>query len=255
MKKASEHKPALVIFLEDQNRVRVQSQFSDALATSDADALYRAFLEDTIHACLHAGKFEVVISYAPGHIKRIVGEAIANLKTLLNGKDTTRLDAAEEWLWEQAHGNVSKDMADVIARCLDMGYRGVVLIDCVTPTIPKRMLHSACHALEKNDIVFGPTLEGSFYLLGMRKMLPQVFDMIDWADNDAIYSKLVDVATEHGLKWAELELWYNLRQPGDLEFLARDINAFRIAGDERSGVRTEAMLEALINKLHREEVE
>jgi glycosyltransferase A (GT-A) superfamily protein (DUF2064 family) len=146
-------------------------------------------------------------------------------------------------------------MAAAIERCFAMRYSGVVLIDCVTPTISKRMLHNACNVLLEKDIVFGPTLEGSFYLLGMRRMVPELFANIDWSDNDGIYSKLVEVAREYELDWAELELWYNLRQPGDIEFLARDINAFRIAGDEKSAMRTEVMLEALINKLHREEVE
>lgn len=254
MKKSTNTKTALIIFLEDQNRERVQSQFSDSVALSDANALYRAFLEDTIHACLNAGKYEVIICYSQGPTKKIVAEAIADLKTLVTPKSAKRLDAADAWVWPQEIGDTSRDMSAAIRRCFDMGYKGVVLIDCVTPTISKRMLHDACNALVKNDIVFGPTLEGSFYLLGMRRMIPDLFEKIDWSENEAIYSRLVDVVTQEGFAWQELELWYNLRQPGDIEFLARDINAFRIAGDEKSAMRTEVMLEVLISKLHREEV-
>jgi glycosyltransferase A (GT-A) superfamily protein (DUF2064 family) len=254
MKTSTRNKAALIIFLEDYNRERVQSQFSEALESSDANALYRAFLEDTIHACLNAGRFEVVISYPQGPTKKIVTEAIANLRTLVTGKNLIRLDNATEWLWEQSHKDISKDMSEVVKRCFDMGYNGVLLVDCVTPTISRRMLHNACNALHRKDMVFGPTLEGSFYLLGMKRMIPELFDKMDWSDNDGIYSRLVEVVSEYGLDWEELEIWYNLRQPGDLEFLARDINAFRIAGDEKSAIRTEAMLAALINKLRREEV-
>ena len=214
--------------------------------------LYLAFLEDTIWACLNAGAYEVVISYPPGPTKRILADAIGNLKQTVPSKSRIRLESADAWLWPQESADVSRDMAAAINRCLDAGYPGVVLIDCVTPAISRRVLQSASKVLDSKDLVFGPTLEGSFYLLGMRKMIPQLFEKIDWSDNTAIYSKLVEVASADSLDWAELGLWYNLRQPGDLEFLARDINAFRIAGDEESAKRTERILEALIDKFHSE---
>ena len=82
----------------------------------------------------------------------------------------------------------------------------------------------------------------------------KLFEKIDWSDNDHIYSKMVEVASADNLDWAELELWYNMRQPGDIEFLARDINAFRLAGDERSAKHTEKVLETLLKKFQSEEV-
>jgi glycosyltransferase A (GT-A) superfamily protein (DUF2064 family) len=85
-------------------------------------------------------------------------------------------------------------------------------------------------------------------------MFPQLFEAIDWSDNEHIYARMVELATSNGLDWEELEIWYNLRQPGDIEFLARDINAFRMAGDEKSAKHTEKVLEALINRIQSEEV-
>ena len=254
MTKINTNKSALIIFLEDKNRERVQSQFCDTIQSSDVDALYRAFLEDTIVASLNAGTYEVIICYPTGKTKKIVDQAVKNLIETLRGKNKERLEHAEGWIWEQERHNSSQDMQATIARCFKMGYPGVVLIDCVAPTISKQMLQNASRVLAQTDIVFGPTLEGSFYLLGMRKMVPQLFEKIDWSDNDSIYSKMVEVVSADNLDWEELELWYNLRQPGDIEFLARDINAFRLAGDERSAKHTEKVLEALLQKFQSEEV-
>ncbi|MFH2055846.1 MAG: DUF2064 domain-containing protein [bacterium] len=253
MKKAKTNKTALLIFLEDKNREQVQSQFSDAIESTDADALYRAFLQDTIVACLNAGSYEVIICYAAGKSKKILDQAINDLIGTLRGKSKDRLEHAEGWLWQQERHNSSRDMQAAVDRCFDMGYRAVVLVDCVTPTISKQMLQNANQVLEQKDIVFGPTLEGSYYLLGMRKKCPQLFDQIDWSENDKVYSKMVEIASSGELDWEELELWYNMRQPGDIEFLARDINAFRLAGDERSARHTEKVLEALLQKFQSEE--
>jgi glycosyltransferase A (GT-A) superfamily protein (DUF2064 family) len=115
------------------------------------------------------------------------------------------------------------------------------------------MIENAFKVLKKKDIVFGPTLEGSYYLLGMRRLVPEVFSQIDWSNPDEIYRNVVEVAQADRLNWEEIELWYDLRQPGDLEFLVRDINAFRIGGDETSAKATEAVLETLFQKLQDEE--
>lgn len=239
MKKTAKKKTALVIFLEDQNRERVQAQFSDALGTSDSNALYRAFLEDTMNACLKVPNLENFISYPTGgKVKKIVLEAIDRLKGRVSNKSKARLEKAAPDLWEQKDSDTSKSMSAIFSKCFDLGYKRVLLIDCVTPTITQPMLQNAAAALISRDLVFGPTLEGSFYLVGMSKLIPHLFSNIDWAVKDGIYSRIVQLVQEDGLDWQELELWYNLRQPGDLEFVARDINAFRIAGDESSAEQT-----------------
>ena len=243
----------LVIYLEEKHRELVQSQFSDALETSDANALYRAFLEDTITACLAIDSLDLAISSSPGMGARIATEAIENLSVCLKGKCKTRLDQDCILRWDQPEAGLSQSLELTFKKCFGAGYDQALLIDCVTPTITQQMLDHAQRLLCKKDVIFGPTLEGSYYLIGMRKFIPQIFTRIDWSEDEHIYSRIVEVAREDSLNWEELELWYDLRQPGDLEFLVRDINAFRIIGDEFSAKRTETVLETLIEKFQREE--
>ncbi len=251
--KQNSHRDALVIYLEDSNRLRVQSQFTDALDTNDKDSLYRAFVEDTIAACLGMESCSLIVSYASDSVKKIVAGAIANLESTLKGEALAQLKNHGVDFWPHPESTNSTNFRTTFAKCFDAGHERVVLIDCVTPTISKRMLHDAFRGLNARDIVFGPTLEGSYYLLGMRKLVPEIFDEIDWSMNDDIYKRVVEVAREHKFNWEELELWYDLRQPGDLEFLARDINAFRIIGDEISAKQTETALESLLERFSDEE--
>jgi glycosyltransferase A (GT-A) superfamily protein (DUF2064 family) len=245
----------LVIFLEEKHRRLVQSQFSDTLESSDSDALYRAFLEDTIAACLALDSFELVISSSSGEAEKIVVGAIENLKLSLKGKAKTRLEQNSIKLWDQEEMPLSEALQKTFQKCFAGGYGQVLLIDCVTPTISHRMLGAAHKLLKKRDIVFGPTLEGSYYLIGMSKFIPQLFTRINWSEDELIYSRIVEVAREDGLNWEELELWYDLQQPEDLEYLVRDINAFRMIGDESSAKRTEGVLNTLIEKFQREEAD
>ena len=246
-------KNALVIFLEDKHRLRVQSQFSDSVEASDVQSLYQAFIEDTIAACLTVESADIFVAYSSERAKKFVLEAIENLKASMKGKCRARLEHDDIELVAQTEGDISASFESTFKRYFDAGYAEVVLIDCVTPTITQRMLENAFKVLKKKDVVFGPTLEGAYYLLGMRKLVPQVFRLIDWSNSINIYSRMVEVARDVQLNWEEIELWYDLRQPGDLEFLVRDINAFRIIGDETSAKATEAVLESLLQKLQDEE--
>ncbi len=245
----------LVIFLEEKHRQLVQSQFSDTLESSDSDALYRAFVEDTIAACLTLDTFELIISSSSTEAEKIVAGAIENLRTSLKGKIKARLEQNCIKLWDQPEMPLSQGLQKTFEKCFADGYHQVLLIDCVTPTITHRMLGAAHKLLKKKDIVFGPTLEGSYYLIGMRTFIPQLFTRINWSEDELIYSRMVEVAREDGLNWEELELWYDLQQPEDLEYLVRDINAFRIIGDESSAKRTEGVLNTLIEKFQREEAD
>ncbi len=251
--KSSAERLAIIIYLEDKHRLRVQSQLSDAIADNDANALYRAFVQDTIAACLSLDDCSLFIAMTSEQARQTVNEAIENLKLSLKTKQRQRLENGDVQILSQPDSEVSANFEAAFKRCFAKNHNKVLLIDCVTPTISKRMLENAFKVLKKKDIVFGPTLEGSYYLLGMRKLVPEVFNRIDWANTDDIYSHMVEVAQTCELNWEEMELWYDLRQPGDLEFLVRDINAFRIIGDEQSAKATESVLETLFQRLQDEE--
>lgn len=251
--KADSEKNAIIVYLEDKHRLRVQSQFSESIPLDDANALYQAFVEDTIAACLTV-ESTLIIAYTSDRAREIIATAIANLRGSLKGKARARLENGDVQMLPQPESDVTANFEAAFRKCFESGHDKALLIDCVTPTLSKRMLENAFKVLKKKDIVFGPTLEGSYYLLGMRKIVPPVFNQIDWSNADEIYSRMVEVAQADELNWEEIELWYDLRQPGDLEFLVRDINAFRIGGDENSAKATEAILETLFQKLGGEEL-
>jgi len=124
-----------------------------------------------------------------------------------------------------------------------------VLIGCVTPTLSRKAIQTAFKYLNNTDIVFGPTLEGSYYLIGMNKLESDVFERIEWNSDQPVYSQMVTIINETSVRWQEMELWYDLRQGEDFEFLIRDINFFRQVGDEKSAAHTEEMLNEILKKM------
>jgi hypothetical protein len=76
---------------------------------------------------------------------------------------------------------------------------------------------------------------------------PEVFDNIP-VGTDQAYGALSDRLRELDLVWKELELWYDVSHQEDIEFIVRDINHFRLTGDEESARATEDVLARYVDQ-------
>jgi len=244
------NQPALIIFLEDTNRDIIHSGLTDKLSNGDKDRLYGAFLEDTIYNCLNVSDVSLKVNIPSETAKDIVMEAVESLRPKIPVKLKTALEEGSFMRIIKEGESQGDRLRNAFKQAFDNGMSPVVLIGCVTPTLSKKVLKNAYLQLKKTDIVFGPTLEGSYYLIGMNKLHKGVLEKIDWDSEQTVYSQMVDIVTEKSsLVWRELDLWYDLRQPEDFEFLIRDINFFRQVGDEISASCTEEVLDDILKRI------
>ncbi|MCP4683994.1 MAG: DUF2064 domain-containing protein [bacterium] len=65
-------------------------------------------------------------------------------------------------------------------------------------------MEQAFEALEEHDVVWGPTPDGGYYLVGMKKPLPALFREIEWGSPNVLSCSL-DIARLEGLSRALLE--------------------------------------------------
>lgn len=246
---AKKNQPALIIFLEDTNRNIIHSRLTDDLSVSAKNRLYRAFLADTIYTCLNIPDIQIKLNYPSDDAKEIVKKAINDLEQKLSPELKDLLNS-DNFVTEMSKGeSQGQRLKHAFEKTFNEGHSPIVLIGCVTPTLSKNALQSAYKLLNKSEMVFGPTLEGSYYLVGLNKMESGVFGKIEWDSAQPVYSQMVALVSELKMKWQELELWYDLRQPEDFEFLIRDINFYRQVGDENSASETEQILNEILKKI------
>ncbi len=62
----------------------------------------------------------------------------------------------------------------------------VVIIGSDCPQINENILNKAFLLLEENDVVFGPSLDGGYYLLGMNSHYPELFEEIPWSTENVL---------------------------------------------------------------------
>ncbi len=119
-------------------------------------------------------------------------------------------------------------------------HRGVVVIGSDSPTLPPDRLVRAQSALREGaDVVVGPTEDGGYYLIGLARNLPGLFDGVAWG-TDTVYAETVAAARRLGARTAILPSWYDIDRPDDLARLHREPR-----GRAGGGARTAAIAAAL----------
>jgi hypothetical protein len=228
---------------EDGSELNINSN----LTHEEVLFLHQAFLADTLVNVLGMNDVDFRLFYGDfPETQKGVDTIIGYLQKKLSGKkaralnENLRISPLPPERWGLKMERVFKD-------CFDEGYRYVLFIGSRTPTLKESLLKMALKMLKKSDAVFGPTVIGRYYLLGLSGKYHVELSGFDWRSPN-IYSQVAECFNEKGLSWSEMEMWYTIEQPEDLEFLARDINQFRFEGDEISAKETEMVLRRVLER-------
>ena len=116
---------------------------------------------------------------------------------------------------EQSDGDLGTRMRIASEDAFADGAEKVVIVGTDCPSINESILHEAKQLLDSNDLVYGPALDGGYYLVGMRKPSPAVFDGISWGGENVL-SQSLDAANLAGLKTALLNPLPDVDHPQDL---------------------------------------
>ncbi|CAI7816577.1 unnamed protein product, partial [Closterium sp. NIES-53] len=75
----------------------------------------------------------------------------------------------------QVGGDVGARMQAAFHHVLGLGYQRVVVIGTDIPDVDGATVAAALSALRHHRVVFGPALDGGYYLLGLTAVLPCLF--------------------------------------------------------------------------------
>ncbi|HZI19720.1 MAG TPA: TIGR04282 family arsenosugar biosynthesis glycosyltransferase [Pyrinomonadaceae bacterium] len=215
--------PAVVLMAKAPRAGRVKTRLSPPLSPAECAALARCLFADTAAAALSVVR-AVFVAYAPA-------DGRAALEPLLPA------GAAVGWL-EQRGSGLGERLSSVVERVFALGSGPVLLLGADSPTLPPRYLAAAVEALASGgaDAALGPTDDGGYYLVGLRRPAPGLFEGVEWSTPRA-YEQTARNAARLSLRLAELPRWYDVDTPADLERLRREL-----AGDHDARRRAPATL-------------
>jgi len=145
----------LIIMVKDPVAGRVKTRLAREIGSARATAFYRATVSAVTARLAHDPRWLTELAVAP---------ATATASRLL-----PRLPARR---FAQSQGDIGHKMQAI----LDRPHVGpMVVIGTDIPSVSPCHIEQAFHALGDHDVVFGPALDGGFWLIGMRRT-PRVID-------------------------------------------------------------------------------
>lgn len=103
----------------------------------------------------------------------------------------------------QSEGSLGERMNAAAAAAFSKGAKRVVVIGTDCPGLDAEHLSQAFEQLTHRDVVIGPATDGGYYLLGMRRHLPTLFENIAWG-TETVLRQTLERAAEAGVTVGQL---------------------------------------------------
>ena len=191
---------ALCIMAKAPEAGRVKTCLCPPLSPDDAAELYRCFLLDKIAQAREVAGTEPVLAYAPAQAAAVF-EALAPGFMLL----------------PQRGADLTARLTAVCAELFRSGCDAAIMIDSDTPTLPTERLARAVAVMSGGgpDLVLGPSEDGGYYLIGMRRPHPELFEGMRWS-TPTVLEEAERRARALGLSSTRLPAWYDVDTAADL---------------------------------------
>lgn len=127
----------------------------------------------------------------------------------------------QEWLGSslvyrrQSEGDIGDRMASAFQLSFAAGMNAVVVIGTDCPDLNAPLMAEAFQLLRQHDLVLGPALDGGYYLIGLRRLIPELFTGIPWSTAEVL-QQTITIAKRLGLAVAKLPLLSDVDRPEDL---------------------------------------
>ena len=156
-------------------------------------------------------------------------------------------------LFETVAPTLGECLHHAAATLLHAGHGAVCLVNSDSPTLPVGYLVTAATALAApgDRIVLGPSTDGGYYLIGMNRLHPGLFEDISWS-TDQVLSQTLVRAADLGLPVVSLPAWYDVDDAETLQTLVGEVlegQPFRGAGVPAPANWTRGHLSFLIENL------
>ena len=190
---------ALAVMTKAPRAGQVKTRLTPPLTPEEAAALNTCFLRDTtaaISTTAAEGGARGIAVYTP-----VVGAEAAYAGIL----------PAEFQLVPQRGEAFGERLIFAMEDLFRLGFESVCLIDSDSPTLPQRAFTEAATILAQPEdtVVLGPSDDGGYYLIGLKKLHRALFEDIAWS-TERVLQQTIERARQMNLKVHLLPTWYDV---------------------------------------------
>src|SRR6478672_558298 len=226
---------ALAVMTKAPQAGRVKTRFVPPLTPEEAAELNKCFLRDTVAAiwsvCSRrsvgdASKMQFEHAGASHSEAATAARGIAVYTPVGAESAYTDVLPGDFSLLPQRGDGFGERLYFAVEDLFKCGFGSVCLIDSDSPTVPTENFEQAVELLNTTEdrVVLGPSDDGGYYLVGVKKPHQHLFEQIDWS-TERVLNQTIQRATEIGLEVKLLPTGYDVDDGASLRRLCNEILA------------------------------
>uniref|UniRef100_A0A831UBG8 Glycosyltransferase n=1 Tax=Geobacter metallireducens TaxID=28232 RepID=A0A831UBG8_GEOME len=192
---------ALIVFAKRPSPGRVKTRLTPPLTPEEAAELYRCMLLDILAKTGQMTAVDRLLFYEQGEgAPEFFAETVGTVGS-----------------YPQEGEGLGERLAAAFERTFSLGYNAAAVIGTDSPHLPAAFIEQALELLDDPgvDAVFGPTEDGGYYLLAMKRLRRELFEGIPWSTPEVLKDSLARAAAA-GMATALLPLWHDVDTAADL---------------------------------------
>lgn len=186
---------ALIIFLKYPELGRSKTRLAATIGNENALKVYIELLNHT----------------------HLITKDLKAIKYLYYDKVTEQLLPWQEnyFVGFQPEADLGMRMKNAFTELFYKGYNKVVIIGSDCYELSTEIIESAYDLLNEYDVVIGPAKDGGYYLLGMNKLYPELFNDVAWS-TDKVLNASVEIIKKLNLTYQTLPILSDIDVEDDL---------------------------------------
>ena len=199
----------LLVVAKKPSPGRTKTRLCPPLNCEQAADLYECFLCDTLAVMRDVPNVTPKIVYLPQ-----------------DAHDYFRNLAPDMDLVQQRGESLGERLDNLLTDVLLDGADKAVVMNSDSPTLPKAYLIQAFDQLSATDVVLGPTLDGGYYLIGVKEPQPGILRDVEMSTPYVLRDTL-ELARKAGVTVSLLPEWYDVDTVEELHRLRNDISGLQ----------------------------
>jgi hypothetical protein len=144
----------------------------------------------------------------------------------------------------QGEGDLGQRMTQAFQFAFRAGMERVVVVGIDCPDLDAIILSKAFQELQRHDLVLGPATDGGYYLIGLRRFVPELFQDIAWS-TERVWQQTIAIAQQHHLSIGSLPPLDDVDRPEDLVIWERvSQSSLKQIGNEKISIIIPVLNEA-----------
>ena len=200
-RKSNSNKVSLIVFVRYPQKGKVKTRLAATIGNGKATEIYKAAAENIINEIKTVPNCNKYIFYS-----------------IKEEKDLIKKWLGKGFYYVHQEGNyLGERMQNAFGIVLGHGAEKAIILGTDIPEITSDTISNAITVLENSDTVIGPSNDGGYYLLGMKKFHSNLFENIEYSTSTVLNETIKKIKSAK-LKNSTLNILHDIDIEDDLKY-------------------------------------